>query len=92
MEVLDVILPEVTQNAEIWALLLRDEHKGQILAAVFLNLAGTEYALTVGINQNRNDELWMICALATTTVLRFHKGRIQLFEQVRIQITFMVIS
>jgi hypothetical protein len=57
-------------------MLLRDVHERQILAAVFLDFSDTEYALAIGINQDRDNVLRMISMLASRAVLRFQTGGI----------------
>ncbi len=91
MEVLRVILPEVIEHSEVRAVPLRNIHKRQIFIATPLYLPGTEYASTIGVDQYRNDQLWMIGMLAQDTILLFQAVGIELFKQISIEVAFVII-
>ena len=52
-------------------------------------VAGTEYPVTVAVNQNANEFLRMIGALAQGAILRFNTARIDLLEKIMKQVAIM---
>ena len=54
-EELPVVLPEIAQHPEVRAVPPGDEHEAEIFPAALLDLPGTEHAVTVGVDQDRDD-------------------------------------
>lgn len=85
-----MVFTKVTQHPKVRAVALRDEHKRQILAATPLDLTGTEHASTIGVDQNRHDQLRVIGVLAFATVGLLDARGIQLFKQFAVEKAFML--
>ena len=57
---------------------------------MLFQLAGTEYPVTVAVNQNANEFLRMIGALAQGAILRFNTARIGLLKKIMKQVAIML--
>jgi len=86
-----VVFSKIAQHAEIGAVHLRDEHKGQIFAATALDLPGAEDASAVGVDQDGDDLFGMIRMLALNAIEAFNATRIQLRKEFCIEIAFMIL-
>src|SRR5690606_16304660 len=86
-----MVFAKIAQHAKIRAVHLRNEHKGQILAAAALDLPGAEDSAAVSVDQNGNDLPGMIGVLTLGAIETFNAGSIQLLEEFGIEIAFMIL-
>ena len=56
------------------------------------NFPGTKDPTTVGINEDRSDQLWVVGALAQVTVIALQFGGVKLLKNIFVQITLMVLA
>ena len=65
--------------------------KSEIFPAALLDLPGTEHAVTVGVDQDRDDLARRVGTLTPVAVPGLHFRRVQLREQFLIQETFVIL-
>jgi hypothetical protein len=54
-------------------------------------LSGTEDAPAIGVNQDGNDQFWMIGSLTLDAIEAFNAGGIQLSEEFAVEMAFMLL-
>ena len=84
-----VIFPEIAQDSEVWTIHPGNVHEGQVFITPLFYLSRAENTLTIGKYQYRDNEAWMVSILPVSAVVTFQAGRIKLFENIAIQVTFM---
>ena len=90
-EEIPLVLAKIAQYPEVRAPLARDVHEPQVLVATLLDLPRTDYAVTVGINQNRDDLPRRIGMLTPAAVLGVHRRGVELPEQISINETIVIV-
>lgn len=60
--------------------------------ATLFNFTGTKNTPAVGIDQNGDDQLWMIGMLPDHTVLAFYTGGVKAVEYLAIDVAVMLIT
>ena len=89
IEKICVILSETTQHPEIRSIDPRCIPKGTIFVAPLLYLSRTKYPLTIGINEDRDNQTGMISILASSTEFAIQAGCINLLKNIFIQVTYV---
>ena len=90
-EELPAVLPEIAQHPEVRAVPPRQVHEAEIFPAALLDLPGAEHAVTVGVDQDRNDLARRVGPLTPVAVPGLHFRRVQLLEQILIEETFVIL-
>jgi hypothetical protein len=90
LEKLLVVLAKITEHPEIRTVPMGYVHKSKVFPTLLLYLSGTEYPLTICIDQYPCYQPWMIGVLSTNTVVLLDLGRFQLLEYLLIDETVMI--
>jgi hypothetical protein len=86
-----ILLPEVTQNPEVGAVQVADIHETEVFVTTSLDLPRAEYATTVSIYQDTNDQPWTICSLSNETVILLDTGNVNPLKYVIIDKALVIL-
>jgi hypothetical protein len=66
-----LVFSKVTQDPKIWAVHLGDIHKRQVFIASSFDFTGAEYAPTVSVDKDGDNQVGMLGVLAFMAIIAF---------------------